>query len=94
MKVELSARPRLATRARLRLDRKTGEYVLLYPEKGLLLNATSAAIAKRCTGEHTVSEIVLALAAEFRQVDAKRLEGEVLELLNALAERGLLTEAS
>ena len=94
MKVELSARPKLATRARLRLDRKTGEYVLLYPEKGLLLNASSAAIAKRCTGEHTVSEIVLELAQEFSEPDPKRLEREVLELLSALAERGLITEAS
>ena len=94
MKVELSARPRLAKRARLRLDRKTGEYVLLYPEKGLLLNATSAAIAKRCTGEQTVSEIVIELAAEFSEPDAKRLEGEVLELLGALAERGLITEVA
>ena len=94
MKVELSARPRLAPRARLRLDRKTGEYVLLYPEKGLLLNATSAAIAQRCTGERTVSEIVLELAQEFSEPDPKRLEAEVLELLSALAERGLITEAS
>lgn len=92
MKVELSARPRLAKRAKLRLDRKTGEHVLLYPEKGLLLNTTSAAIAQLCTGEHSVSEMIAQLARDFGEKDSERLEREVLDFLGALAERGLLAE--
>ena len=36
------ARPRLAPKVRLRWDRKDGRYMLLYPERGLVLNATAA----------------------------------------------------
>jgi len=94
MKVELSARPKLAKRAKLRPDRKTGGHALLYPEKGLLLNETSAAIARLCTGEHRVSEMIAELAREFGEQDRARLEREVLDFLQALADRGLLTESS
>ncbi len=94
MKVELSARPKLAKRAKLRLDRKTGEHVLLYPEKGLLLNKTSAAIARLCTGERSVNEMIVELARDFGENDPTRLEREVLEFLSALAERGLLAESA
>jgi len=94
MKLELSTRPKLARRVKLRRDHRTGEHVLLYPEKGLLLNATSAAIASRCTGELSVAEIASQLSDEFREDDVERLQREVLELLAALAERGLLAEPS
>jgi pyrroloquinoline quinone biosynthesis protein D len=94
MTAELPIRPRLAKRARLRLDQKTGGYVLLYPEKGLLLNATSAAIAQRCDGKHTVPEIIGELGREFSEPDARRVERDVLEFLSSLSQRGLLMEAS
>lgn len=87
-----SSRPQLARRAKLRRDHRTGEQVLLYPEKGLLLNATSAAIAARCTGELSVAEIAVQLGREFGENDVPRLEREVLEFLASLAERGLLAE--
>src|SRR5262249_37838533 len=45
-------RPRLSPRARLREDARRGEVLLLYPERGLLLNSTAAAIARLLTGEH------------------------------------------
>jgi coenzyme PQQ biosynthesis protein PqqD len=90
MKLELSSRPKLAPRAKLRRDHVTGEQVLLYPEKGLVLNASSAAIATRCTGALTVAEIALQLSQEFGEGDVPRLEREVVEFLVALAARGLL----
>jgi pyrroloquinoline quinone biosynthesis protein D len=94
MKLELVSRPKLAGRAKLRRDHRTGGHVLLYPEKGLVLNATSAAIVSRCTGELTVAEIARQLSQEFSESDVARLEREVVELLTALAERGLLAEPS
>lgn len=92
MKLERGSRPRLAARAKLRRDHRTGEQVLLYPEKGLLLNATSAAIAARCTGALSVGEIIEQLSREFGEADLARLEREVLDFLGSLAERGLLAE--
>jgi coenzyme PQQ biosynthesis protein PqqD len=66
--------------------------MLLYPEKGLVLNPTAAEIAKLCTGEHTVAAIIARLAAQYGK-DAATIESEVTKFLAALAERGLLQEA-
>jgi len=88
----LDLKPKLAPKTKLRLDPKTGKYVLLYPEKGLLLNPTGAAILKLCDGEHSLSAIVATLAVEFRS-EARALEGEVLTFVQGLLDRGLLQAA-
>lgn len=91
--ISLESRPRLAAKVRLRYDRKAERYMLLYPEKGLVLNPTAADVAQLCTGEHTVGAIVVQLAAKYGQ-DVPTVEREVMNLLIALAERGLVQEAT
>lgn len=83
--------PRLAAKAKLRYDRKGDRTMLLYPEKGLVLNATAADVAKLCTGEHTVADIVGQLSAKYNQ-DAVVIQREVIALLTSFAERGLVHE--
>jgi len=83
--------PRLAAKAKLRYDRKADRTMLLYPEKGLVLNATAADVLQLCTGEHTVGAIVERLAAKYNQESAI-VEREVISLLNSLTERGLVHE--
>jgi coenzyme PQQ biosynthesis protein PqqD len=83
--------PRIASKARLRYDRKDNRYMLLYPEKGMILNPSAAEIAKLCTGEHSVAAIISQLASRYGK-DAAEIEGEVMKFLSALAERGLLQE--
>ena len=90
--ISSSTRPRLASKARLRFDRKSTRYMLLYPEKGLELNPTAADIVKLCTGEHTVAAIVAQLAERYDKA-APELEREVLAFLGALADRGLVRDA-
>ena len=90
--LDLELKPMLAAKAKLRLDAKSGKYVLLYPEKGLLLNPTGAAILKLCDGQHSLSAIVAALSAEFRS-EAQVLEAEVLGFVQGLLDRGLLQAA-
>jgi coenzyme PQQ biosynthesis protein PqqD len=85
-------RPRLAAKAMLRLDRQSGRLVLVYPERGLLLNATAGAIAARCTGDHDVAEIVDELARRFPRVARASLEADVHAFLENLERRGLLRE--
>ncbi len=85
--------PRLASKAKLRYDRKADRTMLLYPEKGLVLNATAADVVKLCTGERTVGAIVGELAAKYNQETAI-VEREVIALLTSLAERGLLQESA
>ena len=84
------SRPRLAKKAMLRVDKKTGKKVLLYPEKGLVLNATGAAILELCDGVRTLDAIKAALAATFDAAPAEGLERETEAFLSALAERGLV----
>jgi pyrroloquinoline quinone biosynthesis protein D len=90
--LSLELRPKLAPKTKLRLDPKTGKYILLYPEKGLLLNPTGAAILKLCDGQQPLSAIIATLAAEF-QSDAAVLQGEVLSFVRGLLDRGLLQAA-
>ena len=90
--IDTDARPRLARKARLRFDARSGKHVLLYPERGLELSDTAAEIAQLCTGEATVAAIVDGLCARHAAEPRARIEGEVLAFLRALADRGLLEE--
>ena len=75
------SRPRLARKARLREDRVRGQTLLLYPEHGLVLNPSAAAIVRLCDGR-SVQDIADELSAPL---------DDVLELLAALSDRGLVT---
>jgi coenzyme PQQ biosynthesis protein PqqD len=90
--ISADSKPRIASKARLRYDRLANRYMLLFPEKGLVLNPTAAEIAKLCTGEHSVAAMVAQLASRYDK-DTASVESEVLKFLSALAERGLLEEA-
>ena len=87
--VSRDSRPRLAGKARLRYDRKADRHMLLYPEKGLALNATAADIVRLCTGEHSVAQMVEQLAAKYGE-ETPAIERQVVELLAALSERSLV----
>ena len=91
--ISRESRPKLAAKARLRYDRHSDRHMLLYPEKGLALNATGTEIVKLCTGEQTVSDIIANLSARYDGSSAEKLEQEVLGFLEALRTRGLLEEA-
>lgn len=79
--------PKLAKRARLRFDRHSGRHMIVYPERGLVLNASAAAIAERCDGSRTVSQIVDELEADAPRSEVER---DVLEFVALLATKGLL----
>jgi pyrroloquinoline quinone biosynthesis protein D len=85
-----SAFPKLADKARLRLDKKTNQHVLLYPEKGLVLNRTGAAILQLCTGENSVEQIIERLQREHGEAPPAVIENEVLTFLDTLVGRGLV----
>jgi coenzyme PQQ biosynthesis protein PqqD len=88
-----NSRPRLASKARLRVDPRSGKHMLLYPERGLELTETAARIAKLCAEGLTVAAIVERLASAHADADHQRIEDEVMTFLRALDERGLLVEA-
>lgn len=90
--ISADSRPRLAAKARLRFDRKAARYMLLYPERGLVLNATGADVLQRCDGERTVGAIVAELAQRYGH-EAPAVEREVLAFLETMAARGLVLAA-
>jgi pyrroloquinoline quinone biosynthesis protein D len=90
MALSPASRPKLASKVRLRWDTREGKYFLLYPERGLLLNATAADIVQLCTGEHTVDGIVDRLAAKYPAQARTEIEREVMALLVQIQSRGLL----
>jgi coenzyme PQQ biosynthesis protein PqqD len=84
------SRPSLVPRARLRLDRRSGRHLLLYPERGLLLTETAAEIVGLLDGRRTVAAIVDALAAAHGDDARAAIEHDVFAFLDALAARALL----
>jgi coenzyme PQQ biosynthesis protein PqqD len=89
-----TSRPRLAPKVRVRFDRRGQQYLLLYPEKGLALNPTAAAVVSLCTGEHTVEAIVEQLAAKCLAEPRERVERDILAFLQTMTDRGLVKDGS
>jgi coenzyme PQQ biosynthesis protein PqqD len=87
--IEPGTVPRLVPAARLRFDRIAGRMLLLYPERGMVLNPTAAAIVELCTGEYRVSEMVELLLRETGGPRAQ-IERDVLAFLGELERRRLL----
>jgi pyrroloquinoline quinone biosynthesis protein D len=83
-------RPRLVTGARLRYDEVREEHLLLVPEGAVRLNPTAAAVLELCDGERTVDDIVGVLTVRY---DGADVSDDVRELVNGMAERGLLIDA-
>ncbi|MFO0755589.1 MAG: pyrroloquinoline quinone biosynthesis peptide chaperone PqqD [Byssovorax sp.] len=90
MAFDRSARPRLRAKAQLRHDRISGKNMLLYPERGLALNAVAAAMVQRLDGSHTLASIVDEVSTMFHGADPAVVEADLDELVADLAARGLL----
>jgi len=84
--IDRSFVPKLAKKARLRFDRHSGGHMIVYPERGLQLNESAAAIAKRCDGTRTLAEIIDELGREAGQ----DVEKDVFAFVEQLRQKGLL----
>ena len=84
-------RPRLVTGARLRYDEVREEHVLLIPEGVVRLNPSAAQVLELCDGERSLDDIVGAISARYEGVDVR---DDVLELVDAMARRGLVVDAA
>jgi len=84
-------RPRLLTGARLRYDEVREEHVLLIPEGVVRLNPSAAQVLELCDGERSLDDIVGAISARYEGVDVR---DDVLELVDAMAQRGLVVDAA
>lgn len=81
--------PKLASKARLRWDKIEQKHLLLYPERGLVLNKSGAAILAMCDGKHTVEM----MAASFRgshDADQAEILEQIKQFLDEMRKKGLL----
>ena len=84
-------RPRLVTGARLRYDDVREEHQLLVPEGVVRLNPTAAAVLELCDGGRSLDDIVGALSSRYGGASVR---DDVLELVDAMAQRGLVVDAA
>jgi pyrroloquinoline quinone biosynthesis protein D len=84
-------RPRLVTGARLGYDDVREEHVLLIPEGVVRLNPTAAEVLELCDGERSLDDIVGALSARYAGAD---VHDDVVELVDAMAQRGLVVDGA
>ncbi len=87
----MTTRPRLVTGARLRYDEVREEHVLLIPEGAVRLNPTAAEVLELCDGERSLEAIVGELSERY---DGADLRDDVQELVDAMAQRGLVVDAA
>jgi pyrroloquinoline quinone biosynthesis protein D len=87
-------RPRLASRARLHFDRHDGTWLLVYPERALVLNPTAHAVVALLTGEHTAEGIAASLATAHPGMAADAVVRDVHAFLDRLAARNLLEDGA
>jgi coenzyme PQQ biosynthesis protein PqqD len=85
------SRPRLVTGARLRYDEVREEHLLLIPEGAVRLNPTAAEVLGLCDGERSLDDIVGALSERYQGADVR---ADVVELVDAMAQKGLVVDAS
>jgi len=63
---------------------------MLFPERGILLNAVAGEIIKRCDGRSTVTTIVDQLMQTYDDQSRQIIETETLNLLQVFYARGLI----
>ena len=84
-------RPRLADGARLQYDDVREEHLLLVPEGAVRLNESAAHVLELCDGRHSLEEIAAALSERYQGADVR---ADVLELVDAMAQQGLVVDAA
>ena len=92
--IELASVVRLAPHARLRYDRHRQEHMLLYPERGLVLSATAAAVVAELDGARNVTAVAESVGARYDGGDRGTIAADVLDLARSLASRGLVVEVA
>ena len=82
-------RPRLTRKARLKYDPIDAQFLLLYPERGMKLSDSAAAILQRCDGERTVEAIAEELA-ELTGTPLAVVRSDVVAFVDEMKSRGLV----
>ncbi|MBR0687846.1 pyrroloquinoline quinone biosynthesis peptide chaperone PqqD [Bradyrhizobium manausense] len=85
------SRPALSRYAKLRFDEVRRRWVILVPERVLVPDDIAVEVLQLCDGDRTVMQVIGILAEKYT-ADRAEIAGDVLSMLRALAEKGLLVE--
>lgn len=85
----VESRPRLAPGVRLRFDATRQNWMLLAPERVLMLDETALDIVKRCDGNTDVAALIDDLAQSY-SADRAEIYGDVQALLSDLVVKRIL----
>ncbi|CAO3432022.1 pyrroloquinoline quinone biosynthesis peptide chaperone PqqD [Azospirillum endophyticum] len=82
-------RPRLAPGVMLRNDRRRGQWMLMGPERLLVLDEMALAVVRACVGPD-IADVAAGIDRLSVEYDAPRTEiaGDVLEMLTDLRNKG------
>jgi pyrroloquinoline quinone biosynthesis protein D len=83
---------RLKPHVRLQFNEARKQWIVQAPERVLMPDEIAVQILKLCDGKTSVEAIVETLAREY-QAPRDVIEGDVLEMLRDLAEKGIVTHA-
>ena len=91
-RIDAAAVPRLRPHVRLQFSEPRQQWIVQAPERVLMPDETALSVLKLCDGVATVGAIAEALA---RQYEAPRdvVEGDVMEMLQDLADKGIIVDA-
>lgn len=90
--IDSASRPRLPRHAKLRFDQTRQAWVLLAPERVLVPDETALEILQLCDGTRRVDDIIDLLAAKYT-AERATIAGDVVALLQELADKGVVTHA-
>jgi pyrroloquinoline quinone biosynthesis protein D len=85
--------PKLASSARLRWDHRADRFILLYPERGLLLNDAGYLALSLCNGHRDTSEVASILARRFETDDVDTVLATLNAFLRRLGKLGVVEAA-
>lgn len=83
------ARPRLTRKAKLKYDALEKRFLLLAPERGMVLSDSAAEILKRCDGTKSLSAIAEELSSA-TSTPVEQIERDIWAFVDELRKRGLL----
>ena len=78
-------RPRLRGKAKIRFDKVRQRYVLLLPERAVLLSETAAEILQLCDGTQTAAGLIGMLESKYPGAE---LRADVVEFLGQAVQKG------
>jgi coenzyme PQQ biosynthesis protein PqqD len=88
--IDLTSVVSLSQKARLRFDRHSRQHMLLYPERGLVLNASAAEVVLACREARAIGGIIEQLVVKYGEEARDSITRDVIALLDQLLARGLL----